>query len=84
MLGPVCENERIGSRWIRQCNENFRPLIIYSQVQLECQVTGGEQLSDKTWKLHTRNGDVKTQVVVNAAGLHGDRVENMCRPSKFT
>ena len=41
-------------------------------------------MSDKTWELHTRHGLVKAQLVVNAGGLYGDRVENICRPSKFT
>jgi glycerol-3-phosphate dehydrogenase len=37
-----------------------------------------------TWSLETSAGDVRAGVVVNAAGLFGDIVESIARPSPFT
>ena len=52
-------------------------------MRVDSKVEDGKYL-DNTWLLQTRNGIVKARVVVNAAGLYGDQVENMCRPSRFT
>jgi len=40
-------------------------------------VTGTEQLSDKSWLIKTDKGNIKTEVVINAAGLWGREVGKM-------
>jgi glycerol-3-phosphate dehydrogenase len=45
-------------------------------------VTGGE-LDDAGWTLTTETGEIRARVVINAAGLYGDAVENLARPSPF-
>ena len=40
-------------------------------------VTGTEQLADKSWLIKTDKGNIKTEVVINAAGLWGREVGKM-------
>ncbi len=47
-----------------------------------CEVQGGE-IRDGLWHLETAHGAVRAEVVVNCAGLFGDRVEALARPSPF-
>ena len=53
-----------------------------AQVRRGCEVTGG-QLDDAGWTLATETGEIRARVVINAAGLYGDVIENLARPSPF-
>jgi glycerol-3-phosphate dehydrogenase len=52
-------------------------------IHRNAEVTSAEKTGDH-WQLKAGNIDVKANVVINAAGLFGDRVENFVRPSPFT
>lgn len=54
-----------------------------TEVRRGCAVTGG-RLEDAGWILATSAGEIPARVVINAAGLHGDTIENLARPSPFT
>lgn len=47
------------------------------------ELTGASHSADG-WTLTTTGGDVSAAVVVNAAGLYGDKIEALARPSSFT
>jgi glycerol-3-phosphate dehydrogenase len=49
----------------------------------KAEVTAATQ-DDAGWALTTAQGITRARVVINAAGLFGDRVENFVRPSPFT
>lgn len=48
-----------------------------------CQVTCGKRHGNE-WHLSTSKGPITAKVVVNCAGLHGDRLESIHRQSPFT
>jgi glycerol-3-phosphate dehydrogenase len=47
------------------------------------EVTAAEQTKDR-WKLKYSGGEISAAVVINAAGLYGDRIEALARPANFT
>ena len=51
-------------------------------LELNREVVGGE-LDNGRWRLRTSRGMVSAEVVVNCAGLFGDLVESIARPSPF-
>lgn len=53
-----------------------------TRVRRGCEVAGG-QLDDAGWTLATGAGEIQARVVINAAGLYGDLIENLARPSPF-
>ena len=53
-----------------------------AEVRLRCEVTGGT-LDRSGWRLATGGGEIRASVVINAAGLFGDRIESIARPSPF-
>ena len=48
-----------------------------AEIQRFTPVTGTEQLPDESWLVKTEKGDIKTDVVINAAGLWGREVGRM-------
>ncbi|XP_013407595.1 uncharacterized protein LOC106171696 [Lingula anatina] len=48
-----------------------------AKVNLSSEVTSCRRLADGGWLLTTSNGQVEAKVVINAAGLYGDKVEEM-------
>jgi glycerol-3-phosphate dehydrogenase len=52
-------------------------------IMREAEVTGAEFANDE-WRITSKKGDVFARVAINAAGLFGDHVEAMARPSPFT
>lgn len=54
-----------------------------AKYKFHCEVNSG-QFNDNTWTLSTSQGQFKSRVVINCAGINGDIVENICRPSPFT
>ncbi|MCB1488564.1 MAG: FAD-dependent oxidoreductase [Bauldia sp.] len=53
------------------------------EIRRACAVLSGTRESG-SWLLETSQGPVRTDVVINCAGLNGDLVEAICRPSPFT
>ncbi|NIR29414.1 MAG: NAD(P)/FAD-dependent oxidoreductase [Gammaproteobacteria bacterium] len=51
-------------------------------VMRSCEVRNGH-VRDDLWQLETGHGQVRAEVVINCAGLFGDRVEALARPSPF-
>lgn len=52
-------------------------------VHRNTQVTGGH-FDGSSWTLETDRAPIRARTVINAAGLHGDLVERIARPSPFT
>ena len=57
-------------------------MALGGEVRRGCAVTGGD-FDGKAWRLATTAGPVEARIVVNAAGLQGDMVEAIARPSPF-
>jgi glycerol-3-phosphate dehydrogenase len=53
------------------------------QIRRNAQVTGGA-FDGRQWTLDTGRGPVQARAVINAAGLQGDLVEAIARPSPFS
>ncbi len=53
-----------------------------AEILCEAGVTGGT-FGGGTWRLATARGAIEAALVVNCAGLHGDLVEAIARPSPF-
>jgi glycine/D-amino acid oxidase-like deaminating enzyme len=53
-----------------------------AEFRRETTVLGGE-LTRSQWRLATANGTIEAGLVVNCAGLYGDIVEGIVRPSPF-
>lgn len=52
------------------------------KLAFSCKITDGEFESDH-WKLNTSRIDIKAKIVINAAGLYGDEVENIHKKDSF-
>ena len=52
-------------------------------VLTSCHVIGGQKEKDH-WFLSTSKGSITAKVIVNCAGLHGDKLETIHRKSPFT
>jgi glycerol-3-phosphate dehydrogenase len=53
------------------------------RIRRDCLVTGGLH-AGSGWSLETPRGRISADIVINAAGNHGDEIEAICRPSPFT
>src|SRR4029079_14937863 len=53
--------------------------VVWRRVALE-----SGQLSDGNWQLTTSGGPLAARLVINCAGLFGDLVEAIARPSPFS
>lgn len=53
------------------------------EIKLNTEVTGIEKV-DGGYKVATNNGDIVTKLVVNAAGVQADKVNEMINEKKFT
>ncbi len=54
-----------------------------AKYKFHCEVQKG-QFSDNIWTLSTSQGEFKSRLVINCAGINGDIVENICRPAPFS
>jgi glycerol-3-phosphate dehydrogenase len=52
------------------------------RIRRDCKVLGGLH-TDGGWSLETPRGRISADIVINAAGNHGDHIEAICRPSPF-
>jgi glycerol-3-phosphate dehydrogenase len=69
------------TQWARAYAENARDNG--TNILLETAVTGIEEKSDY-WVINTSNGSIKTEVVVNAAGLNADDISAMIGKRDFS
>ncbi len=53
------------------------------QFRFDSAVTGVEKI-DGGWRVHTLKGDIEARVVVNAAGVHADKIHNMVSDDTMT
>lgn len=51
-------------------------------IRRQCKVLGGD-FKEGAWHLDTSQGSISTDWIINAAGLYGDIIETMARPSPF-
>jgi glycerol-3-phosphate dehydrogenase len=80
--GVFVPREHIIDPWSAPLAYVLQGIALGGAVRRGCDVTGGE-FSAGEWRLATSQGPLTTRVVVNAAGLQGDIVEAIARPSPF-
>ncbi len=78
----VVPGEHVIDPWSAPLAYVLQAMAHGAQVRRGCQVTGG-QLDDAGWVLATGTGPISARVVINAAGLYGDVIETVARPSPF-
>jgi glycerol-3-phosphate dehydrogenase len=52
-------------------------------IMRDAEVTGADYANDE-WRIVTKKGEFFARIVINAAGLFGDHVEALARPTPFT
>ena len=80
--GIVIPGESLIDPWSAPLAYALQAIAHGAQVWRQTEVTGG-QLQGDMWRLDTARGPVTARVVVNCAGLFGDLVEAIARPSPF-
>lgn len=86
--GVVVPGEALIDPWSAPLAYALQGLANGGKLLRETEVFGGE-LQDGVWQLRTRTeaagaGRIEARVVVNCAGLYGDLVEAIARPSPFS
>jgi len=82
-LGAVLvPGEHVIDAWSAPLAYAHQALAHGAMVRRRCEVEGGER-EDDHWLLATSTGEVTARVVINAAGLYGDQIESIARPSPF-
>ncbi|MEQ1880335.1 MAG: NAD(P)/FAD-dependent oxidoreductase [Burkholderiales bacterium] len=83
-LGAVrIAGEHVIDAWSAPLAYALQAIALGAEVRRATQVTGGTRVGDE-WRLETSTGPVTARVVVNAAGLYGDRIEAIARESPFS
>lgn len=83
-LGAVLvPGEHVIDAWSAPLAYVLQAMAHGAAVRRGAQVTGGKRVGDR-WVLETSSGKVAARVVVNAAGLYGDRIESIARESPFS
>jgi glycerol-3-phosphate dehydrogenase len=75
--------EHVIDAWSAPLAYALQAMALGAEVRRATQVTGGTRVAD-AWRLETSGGAVAARVVVNAAGLYGDRIEAIVRESPFS
>jgi glycerol-3-phosphate dehydrogenase len=75
--------EHVIDPWSAPLAYTLQAIALGAEVRRATQVTGGTRVGNE-WKLETSRGSVAARVVVNAAGLYGDRIEAIARESPFS
>lgn len=82
-LGAVLvPGEHVIDAWSAPLAYAHQALAHGAVIHRHCEVEGGEH-EDDHWLLATGTGQVTARVVINAAGLYGDQIESIARPSPF-
>ena len=83
-LGAVLvPGEHVIDAWSAPLAYVLQAMAHGAAVRRGAQVTGGKRTGDR-WVLETSTGTIVARVVVNAAGLYGDRVESIAREAPFS
>lgn len=80
--GVLIPGEHIIDPWTTPLAYILQGLAKGGEVWRRAQVLGGERKGG-TWHLETTRGVVEAGLVINAAGLYGDLIEAIARPSPF-
>jgi len=83
MGGVVIPGEHVIDPWSAPLAYVLQAIAHDGEVLRGVSVNGGE-FDGEAWQLATRDGLIEARVVINAAGLQGDIVEAIARPSPFT
>lgn len=78
----VVPGEHVIDPWSTPLAYALQALANGASIRRNCAVTGGRQI-DGVWQLETSHGPVRARTVINCAGLYGDLIEAICRPSPF-
>ena len=83
-LGAVLiPGEHVIDAWSAPLAYVLQAIAHGAAIRRGAQVTGGKRAGDR-WVLETSSGKIAARVVVNAAGLYGDRVESIAREAPFS
>jgi len=80
--GVSVPREHIIDPWSAPLAYALQAMAHGGEVRRSCEVKGGDYAHGR-WRLATSQGPVEARIVLNAAGLHGDLVEAIARPSPF-
>jgi glycerol-3-phosphate dehydrogenase len=80
--GVSVPREHIIDPWSAPLAYALQAMAHGGEVRRGCEVNGGD-FADGRWRLATSQEPLEARIVINAAGLHGDLVEAIARPSPF-
>jgi glycerol-3-phosphate dehydrogenase len=80
--GVLVPGEHLIDPWSAPLAYALQGLALGGEIRRRSQVTGGD-FDGNRWRLDTASGPVEARIVVNAAGLQGDVIEAIARPSPF-
>jgi glycerol-3-phosphate dehydrogenase len=80
--GVIVPGEHLIDPWSAPLAYALQAMALGGEMRRGCQVTGGD-FDGRLWRLATSQGEVEARLVVNAAGIAGDLVEAIARPSPF-
>ena len=83
-LGAVLvPGEHVIDAWSAPLAYAHQALAHGAVILRNAEVTGASHHGEG-WRLTHTSGDVEARIVINAAGLYGDRIEALARPPTFT
>lgn len=80
--GVVVPGEHIIDPWSAPLAYALQGLAAGGEIRRRCELRSGA-FDGEAWQLATTGSPVEARIVINAAGLRGDLVEAMARPSPF-
>jgi glycerol-3-phosphate dehydrogenase len=80
--GVIVPREHLIDPWSAPLAYVLQAMALGGEVRRGCAVTAGD-FDGRAWRLATTTGPVEARIVANAAGLQGDVIEAMARPSPF-
>jgi glycerol-3-phosphate dehydrogenase len=81
--GVVVPGEHIIDPWSAPLAYALQGMAAGGEIRRHCEVRSGV-FAGEAWQLATTGSPVDARIVINAAGLRGDLVEAIARPSPFT
>ena len=83
-LGAVLvPGEHVIDAWSAPLAYAHQALAHGAIILRNAEVTGATQ-DKEGWRLVYKGGEISSRIVINAAGLYGDKIEALARPSRFT
>lgn len=84
--GLLINGEAVLDSWLLPVTLAHQAIRNGAKVEMDCKIISGKRLNnDQLWHLRsTKDLLLTAAVVVNAAGLYGDELEEICQPSNFT